>query len=196
MNNLPWPLRVIFRTDLFFINRVFMPLAHWIDWRFHWSPYQQAYVVMWAALAMNVVSSAITFTLSPTWLGSIGLLSSALIVWTFQFYFRKFREAQRQYEIRPDVLCWAQVFFMGPHMALPRVFFLLMGLHLGCITAVLDLTRPPHRWADPAIAVLGFWMPVIAVALYLAGAFPPQRPRRKKEAPAETIPAGAALSPG
>jgi len=188
MNDLPWLLRLIFRTDLFLINRVFMPLAHWIDWRFHYSPYQQAYVVMAVGMAMNAASTIVSFIQIPTWFGAIGPLSSMIIFWAFRFYFKKFEQAQRQYETRPDVLCWAQMFFMGPHMAFPRVGFILLGSQLGVFVAMSSLL-PPVRLLDPLNAVLGFWMLLFGVALYLAGAFPPQRPRREKRTLAVLRPA-------
>jgi hypothetical protein len=191
---MPWHLRAILNADLFFINRVFMPFAHWVDWRFHRSPYQQAYVVLHVAMGFNVLGAIWTAGHIPWFIAIVTLLAAGLMTFVSRFWFKRLVECQRQYEKDPTTLCYAQVFFMAPYAAFPRMFYLHFGSLLVVVNAWdLAFHMDGRRALD---LVFSSWLMLCGVGLYLAGAFPPQRPRRKKQAAGETIPANAALSPG
>jgi len=177
---MPWSLRIILNTDLFLINRIFMPLAHWIDWRFHYSPYQQAYVVLQVAMGFNALGAIWSALRIPLWIAIITMLAASLMIYVSQFWFKRLRESQRQYERDPSTICFAQMFFMSMPMAsFARLFYFNLGLFLVGINAGDLVWHPDGRHALDL--VFSSWLLLCGVALYLAGAFPPQGGRREKK---------------
>jgi hypothetical protein len=171
-------LRPLLQLDLFLNNRVFMPLAHWIDWRFHRSPYQQAWVLVVVAQAMNIGVS-IWVSLQSHWAAPFLLGSAVLLHFAFRNWRRMLVKAQKQFETRPDNLCVEQCIFMSPYMVPARLLMLIGGAMIVAMLGAMNITL--HHWPDPG-TYLNSWMVVIAVALYVAGSFPPLRPRREKKA--------------
>jgi hypothetical protein len=169
-----------------------MPFAHWVDWRFHYSPYQQAYVVLQVAMGFNVLGALWTAGHMRSWVAIIILLAAGLMVFVSRFWFKRLRECQCQYEKDPTMLCMAQMFFMSlPHASMARMFYLFIGSQLVGANVCVLAWHPNGR--NALDAVFSSWLLLCGMALYLAGAFPPQRPRREKKTYAVLQPAPAAM---
>jgi hypothetical protein len=189
---MPWHVRLFAHTDLFLINRVFMPLAWWIDWRFHRSPYQQAYVVLQVAMGFNLLGGVWMALRLPWWLGIVTVFGAGLMAYVSRFWFDRLKDAQRQFDKDPATLCYAQMFFMAPPFSWARLFYLIAGAVIVGPNLTDLIMRPSGRHALDF--VFSHWMVLCGVALYLAGAFPPQRPRREKKAAMALQPAMSAAA--
>ncbi len=172
-------------ADLFLINRVFMPLAWWIDWRFHYSPYQQAYRVFQFAQFMQIVSTVATSYRLP-WVSPLMAGISLVLFYAYRTDYRRLEKCQRQFEADPARLCREQAFYMAPFFLPPPRLMLLAG-GFWMIFLMFPLAIGSGNWD----AMLNCWVGFNGVAWYLAGAFPPQRPRREKQTYSALVPVGA-----
>lgn len=168
--------RFIQTIDILLLTRIFMPIAHWVDYRFHKNQWTLAGWVMNAALAMNVANSA-DMVLRDGWVGAIAIPASAAIVFMYFDYVKRFKSASEAYERRPDQITRDQAWFIGGWFY-GRFMLLSMGLGIFMLEVVahsaLHQARIIYLVTQP-------WLVAAGMALYFAGGLPPHRDRKKKK---------------
>ena len=162
--------------DFWLYSRVFSRLAHWIDWRFHYSPYQQAYRVLQLAQAMQIAGSAFTCWRIP-WVSPLMLLVVVTLFYTFRSNYRSLEACQRQLERDPSTIVFEQARWIVQWIVPPaRLILLAAGLWLLLLMVVPAVTF--GNWDS----LLNGWVAVNGVAMWIwpasAAAAPTQREKR------------------
>lgn len=166
----------LIKADFFLLARVFMPICEWIDWRFHRSPYQQAKAVIVLAQALQIAATVVA-SRHAWWITPIMAMLSVFLHFTiFRDYRRKLDACQRQFERRPDRICWEQYYFLMQLVPPVRLLQLIMGLLIMAPLLAADIAQG-GGWG----ALMNSWVWLVAVMLYIAGCPPPTRPRREKK---------------
>jgi hypothetical protein len=168
--------------DFVLMVRVFMPIVHWVDWRFHRSQYQQAKAVIVLAQLLQVggvvQSSFGMVSRHVWWITPMMVLVAIFLHFTiFRDYRRKLDACQRQYERRPDLMVWEQYYFQLQMIPPLRLFQLFMGLVIMCPLLALDIIQG-GGWGG----LMNAWVWLVGVMQYIAGCPPTFRPRREKKA--------------
>lgn len=167
-------LRALDRLDTWLVLRVFMPIAHWVDYRWHINQYDLAAKVMTAGLALCVALNA-EEAIKNWHHGWLNVISAGSCVWVYSHQLRDLQKASKAYERNPCAIPREAIGFIA--MWPLRMLLLFLGLFLLCIEGLADTIL--HRW--PWDAVVNSWMLLIAIGWYLAGGLPPWRARKKKE---------------
>jgi hypothetical protein len=155
--------------DRFLLTRVFMPIAHQIDYRWHINQYKQASYLMHLAIAMCwglvlediIVSHFAAVGFAPC-IGSVGLTTMYGII------IRDLANASEEYERLPDQMTVqrAQFLLFRPSA---RLLFISVAIIIDC--------GQFHGTLAQFILQQYFW--AIAIAWYIAGGLPPHRDRKK-----------------
>lgn len=172
-------IRAIVRLDLWLLMRVFMPAAHWVDYRFHMNQYDLAGAVLSAGLAMNFAANIESWFTSPktAWLGTI---SSICLLLAYGNWLKRMGVASKCYERQPDTISREAAFFMIIIFPPLRLFMLVLGSFLIVPFILLAIAHPVVSLIVDAVT--SPWMIAIGIALYLAGGLPPTRDRKKRKA--------------
>lgn len=168
----------IMRMDVLILSRVFMPFAHWVDYRFHKNQFDLAAIFLSAGMALNAAQT-LQDILHDGWLiGAMMAMSTGILIWVYSWHMRKLSKASEAYERRPDIISLDAAFFM---VIMPPGRMLL--LLLGGLIVLMDI---PLAMLSPTMIhliriVTSAWMLCVAISQYIAGGLPPRRDRKKKK---------------
>lgn len=126
-----------------------MPIAHWVDYRFHKNQWTLSGWVMNAALAMNVANSAHMVVRDGLLFGGIALGASGMMVWLYFSYVRDMKKASDAYERRPDQISFEQGMFI---VVLPSTRFLMLFTG-SLVFDLLAAAEIANRTVDPVYLI-------------------------------------------
>lgn len=164
--------------DWLLIRRIYMPFAHWVDYRFHRNQYLLAADIMSAGLAASAAQTLQYLLDDPWWMGAFFIVGTVGLIWIYSSYLKRLYAASAAYERQPDSISKEAAFFI---LFIPgaRSFLLLLGIFtLVNATALVLISPTTHfivRLVESPMLVL------IASSLYIAGCPPPWRDRRAKK---------------
>lgn len=180
--------RIIHAIDYFVMVRIIMPVAHWIDWRFHRNQFD---VAAWC-ITMAIVLLAVDATWHVIYSFFFSKLASTFCLlvnsYLYSGWLKKFDAASRAQENSPGK------FFIEHHywILMPcfmRIFVVVLGIMVEYISIMAALEGGMRTLM---MGITGLWFFFISLALYFAGSLPSTRDRRKKPERLPTLaPAGA-----
>jgi hypothetical protein len=171
---------IFMKMDMALLKRIFMPVAHWIDYRFHINQFDQAKFLMNLGLTLNLVANAIGLWGPVWWVAGFGLGGAVMLITVYKHWLDLLTIASRAYEDRPDQVSRAAAFFMVQFLPPPRLVLIWIGLIFGFSSLGTAIHRPVPLLITHAVA--DHWMTLIGASLYIAGGMPPTRKRREAKA--------------
>lgn len=179
--------RFLTRLDMLLMLRVFMPIAHWVDYHWHRNHFwlaRQCLLFGWVCFTVGCFLAAIH---SETWVGLLNPLIAGVmvpIIWRQQ---AQLQRASDKYERNPMQVPIEAYGYVLMDSGVRAMLAITCGNVGGWTIAAGFLT------GLPSLLMQGIWMIVIVVVNYLAGSIPSGRNRKpkKERAPAAAMPVPA-----
>lgn len=166
------------RFDAWLIRRVFSPVAHYIDYRWHRNNYAVAAWLLQATVTLYVVLIAVN-VIRDGWGVFLDDPFAFVNIPMFVYASMQAAYASEAYERRPDIMP-AQAMFL---LAWPRLFYLMVigvlcAVNIGLL--IRDIQAGDTMGIIHSVGLL--YGPVAAIAFYFAAIPKPPAKRKEKRA--------------
>lgn len=179
--------RALHNLDAFLMGRIFQPIAHWADYRWHVNHFRLANIVLKIGIVAGIAGSFANWLPYRTWVGAICVAINLFNVWVVKDMMRRMDEASAAYERDPAYLPTV-AYVYAVMMAPVRVTTFIMSMSLFAMILGPAIMLGNYGLPIQLMYLLGY-----AAALYFAGVIPSGRARKPKteRAPAGLLPAPA-----
>lgn len=164
-------------VDWFILSRVFQPIAHWVDYRFHKNCYDLCGWFLSAGVALNWGSVGNMAAQGHWWRVALCSLPSGALIVVYWNYIATAKKASKAYERGNQVPNESMLFWMWAPYS--RLFTVFIGTAL---TALVIYGAVIFRRPDDYLGILlQSWLLIIGCGIYFGGCLPSGRERRKKK---------------
>lgn len=163
------------RMDAFLLCRVFQPIAHYIDYRWHVNHFRLAHTIMKFGLVAGIAGSFLSWLQHMTWLGAICLAINFGNIWIAKDMLRRLDAASAAYERDPVHV---------PAVAMIYVYFFaeIRLLTMIMSSSIFGMGLLPALFLHSyGLAIQTFYLIAYGAALYFAGVIPSGRARKRKK---------------
>lgn len=175
------PYTALCRLDALVMGRVFTPVAHWADYRWHVNHFRLALLCLKVGLVCFVGGAFQSFVRDPSWLGAVSVAVTGLNIWTCQGWLRDLGKASEAYERDPCKVPRSAIGFVIFPAGLRALFSMI------CISMYAAFLPMAVVLGSVGLGVQMVYLPLMAAMYYFAGIIPSGRARRPKR---ERAPAG------
>jgi hypothetical protein len=167
-----WFHRGLHTLDALLLVKVFMPLVHYIDWRWHKNHFDVASMLLTFGLVTYVAGCANTVIKWHDATSVFPMAAGALQVLLYKDWIANFKKASKALERSPNnIPREAYTYFMWPACVRAGAFVMTFSLDGVMI-------MPPVGWFGLTSSI---YFSTIVFTLYLAICFPSGRDRKKKK---------------
>lgn len=178
--------RAMHRLDGLLMGRVFQPIAHWADYRWHVNHFRLALFCIQLGFASFIVGSFAAWLPSHTLFGAISPAIAVASVWFSRSWIPQLTEASAAFERDPAAIPYAARGFV---FMLPCARALMASLS---ISLAAIMTGPIILIGSAGLAVQELYIPLMVCMFYFAGVVPSGRARKPKK---ERAPVGLEPAP-
>lgn len=176
------PLLILFHIDQFIMWRIFTPIAHYVDWRWHVNHFRLARQCLRFGYVCFLVGSILPLLESLSWLHALSPLIVLGLLVIIRSMDRDLAKASKDFERDPTRIPRSAIGFVFAHPVMRLLIAMVCGeLGIGEI-----LTAPLIH--APGMFLQGVYMLAYVAVYYFAGVFPSFRERKPKRERAPAFP--------
>lgn len=172
---------VIYRIDAWLLFKVFMPVAHYIDKRWHINHYRIAAQIMMFSAFLTVIDNGLSIITPPhRYVMDFLLTLCAILICMIRYKeVKELEKLSRDVERDPSKIPAAAIKYIMPYTRLFQAIFGVVFTALSMITLIL----PDHPLYERIICFVGEqWFTVVAIGYYMAALPPSPHKRVEKKA--------------
>lgn len=173
--------------DQLLLNKVFTPIAHWIDYRFHKNHYALAALAMLMGATLSLANAALDIVSPGAMMGALGSLLFAIGAGPLIL---AARQASADYERGRNTPSFASLLFHSIWSVFWRV--VLMAQTLAWLAVLGIFVWMAHRNVAGLVNMLyGFDIPIMGAGLYFGAVQRPTHRRKERRWSTAFAPQGA-----